>query len=781
MVPWASDPTAQVIHDAFHKDGTPFEIAPRNVLKRIVKLYADHGMKPVVAPEMEFYLVKPNIDPDYPLEPPVGRSGRPERARQAYSITAVNEFEELFDDIYRFSEAQGLEIDTLNHEDGTAQMEINLRHGDPVELADQVFLFKRTIREAALRHKMYATFMAKPIATEPGSAMHIHHSVIEPGDRPATSSPTQGGELAPAFLCYIAGMQTYLPRVMCMLAPYVNSYRRLIRNTSAPINVRWGYDNRTVGLRVPLSDPENRRVENRVPSSDANPYLAIAASLACGYLGLVNKLEPDRPIEGASHDPNFALPRSILDAVRLLENTPELVDIFGESLRAHLPGDQGDGIRDLHGRDQPVGARISAAERLGHFREWRARFRRPSIGSPSATCPNIPRSTARAGPTSASSAAASPAFRRRSISPKPAPTSCSSRRTRSRAARRDATAGRSIPGSGSDQLWLEKRFGFEKAKVLWDLAEEAKALVRALIVRFAIPCDLRAGVIEALHKPSLLPEAASAGGGAVQPLPLRPRHAARPGRDGRRRSARSVSPAPCSTAAAAISTPTASRSASPAPPPGSAPRSTNARRRVSLGRDGRPVVRTARGDITADHVIVATEGRSGSFEQITRRRMVGINSFIVATEPLGAEGDAILPGGESAADSRFVVRYWRKSPDGRLIFGGGESNAGRIPADVQRLRAPASRRDLSAACRRPDRAWLGRHRLGHRAAPALSCARSRPPSGRPAAIRARASRSPRSSASCWPRRRSAGPSASRRLHRDSHPGFAASPPGSAAC
>ena len=243
---------------------------------------------------MEFYLVKPNIDPDYPLEPPVGRSGRPERARQAYSITAVNEFEELFDDIYRFSEAQGLEIDTLNHEDGTAQMEINLRHGDPVELADQVFLFKRTIREAALRHKMYATFMAKPIATEPGSAMHIHQSVIRYCDRPEHLHRRGPSELAPQFLSYIAGMQTYLPRVMCMLAPYVNSYRRLVRNTSAPINVRWGYDNRTVGLRVPLSDPANRRVENRVPSSDANPYLAIAASLACGYLGLVKELEPDR-------------------------------------------------------------------------------------------------------------------------------------------------------------------------------------------------------------------------------------------------------------------------------------------------------------------------------------------------------------------------------------------------------------------------------------------------------------------------------------------------------
>ena len=329
IVPWASDPTAQVLHDAFHKDGTPFEIAPRNVLKRAVALYTARGLRPVVAPEMEFYLVKPNVDPDYPLEPPVGRSGRTERARQAYSITAVNEFESLFDDVYEFSEAQGLEIDTLTHEDGTAQMEINLRHGDPVELADQVFLFKRTIREAALRHGMHATFMAKPIAHEPGSAMHIHHSVLDAQSGENIFSGADGSE-SPSFRWYIAGMQTYLPRVMCMMAPYVNSYRRLIRNTSAPINVRWGYDNRTVGLRVPLSDPGNRRVENRVPSSDANPYLAIAASLACGYLGLVNEIEPDRPIEGASRDPNFALPRSILDAVRLLENSPELVAIFGE-------------------------------------------------------------------------------------------------------------------------------------------------------------------------------------------------------------------------------------------------------------------------------------------------------------------------------------------------------------------------------------------------------------------------------------------------------------------
>ena len=329
IVPWASDPTAQVLHDAFRKDGTPVDIAPRRVLQRVLALYGERGLRPVVAPELEFYLVKPNLDPDYPLEPPVGRSGRPERARQAYSISAVNEFEALFDDVYEFSEAQGLEIDTLAHEDGTAQMEINLQHGDPVELADQVFLFKRTIREAALRHDMHATFMAKPIASEPGSSMHIHQSILDIKTGHNVFSG-EDGTATPAFYHYIGGLQAYVPKVMCMMAPYVNSYRRFARDSAAPINVRWGYDNRTVGLRVPLSPAEARRVENRIPSSDANPYLAIAASLACGYLGLVNAIEPDKPADAMVPEDTLTLPRSILDAVRLLEATPELVDIFGE-------------------------------------------------------------------------------------------------------------------------------------------------------------------------------------------------------------------------------------------------------------------------------------------------------------------------------------------------------------------------------------------------------------------------------------------------------------------
>ena len=125
LVPWAIEPTAQVIHDTYDKQGNPIELSPRNVLKKVLKLYADKGWQPIVAPEMEFYLTKRCEDPDFPLQPPIGRSGRPETGRQSFSIDAANEFDPLFEDVYDWCELQGLDLDTLIHEDGPAQMEIN--------------------------------------------------------------------------------------------------------------------------------------------------------------------------------------------------------------------------------------------------------------------------------------------------------------------------------------------------------------------------------------------------------------------------------------------------------------------------------------------------------------------------------------------------------------------------------------------------------------------------------------------------------------------------------
>src|SRR3979490_1358189 len=330
-VPWAAEPTAQVIHDCFYSDGRRVSMAPRHVLRNIVELYTQRGWEPIVAPELEFYLVEQNKDADYPLKPPVGRSGRSEPGRQSYSIAAVNEFDPLFDDIYQFCEDQDIEIDTLIHEDGPAQMEINLIHGQPLDLADQVFLFKRTAREAALRHKMYATFMAKPHAKEPGSAMHIHQSVIDTTTGANIFSNADGTPSA-LFFSHIAGLQRYLPPAMSLFAPNVNSYRRIARYQLAPVNVQWGYDNRTAGLRVPVSDPECPRAENRLGGADANPYIAIAASLACGYLGMVEGLQPSDPITGRAPDLPFGLPRSLDEALRALRACEPLVKLMGEAL-----------------------------------------------------------------------------------------------------------------------------------------------------------------------------------------------------------------------------------------------------------------------------------------------------------------------------------------------------------------------------------------------------------------------------------------------------------------
>ncbi len=325
--PWASDGTLQVIHDAFDQKGDPIAASPRNVLKRVCALYADEGWTPVVAPEMEFYLVARNVDPAKEIVPMVGRTGRPAAGRQAYSMTAVDDYGPVIDDIYEFAEIQGFEIDGITQEGGAGQLEINLLHGDPVALADQVFYFKRLLREAALRHNCFATFMAKPIEGEPGSAMHVHHSVLDAKGRNIFTGP-QGGE-TDAFFHFIGGLQEHMPSVIAMIAPYVNSFRRYVRDHAAPINLEWGRDNRTTGIRVPLSDPAARRVENRLAGMDCNPYLCIAASLACGYLGMKNEIRPDKRWRGDAYESEDEIPQGLYAALELFDAAKEMHSVLG--------------------------------------------------------------------------------------------------------------------------------------------------------------------------------------------------------------------------------------------------------------------------------------------------------------------------------------------------------------------------------------------------------------------------------------------------------------------
>ena len=325
--PWAADGTLQVIHDAFDQKGKPVPFSPRNVLKRVVDLYRQEGWTPIVAPEMEFFLVARNIDPAKPITPMTGRTGRPAAGRQAYSMTAVDDFGPVIDDIYEYAEIQGFEIDGITQEGGAGQLEINLIHGDPVDLADQVFYFKRLLREAALKHDCFATFMAKPIEGEPGSAMHLHHSVLDAKGRNIFAGKGEGE--TDAFYHFIGGLQEHLPSVIAVMAPYVNSFRRYVPDHSAPINLEWGRDNRTTGIRVPVSSARSRRIENRLAGMDCNPYLCIAASLACGYLGMKKEIRPDKRFRGDAYTGEEEIPQGLYAALELFDNAPDIHDVMG--------------------------------------------------------------------------------------------------------------------------------------------------------------------------------------------------------------------------------------------------------------------------------------------------------------------------------------------------------------------------------------------------------------------------------------------------------------------
>ena len=328
LVPWYSEPTAQIIHDAFDHDGSIVPFSPRAVLKRVLALFESAGLRPIVAPELEFFLVQQSADANSPLVTPSGRSGRPEKARQAYGIDAVNEFDPLFEDIYDHCEVQKIDIDTLSHEAGAAQMEINFNHGEALELADQTFLFKRTVRQTSLDHNVHATFMAKPMQEQPGSAMHLHVSVvdIESGHNLFVNEDSSESD---QFYHALAGMQRYLVAAMPLMAPYVNSYRRQSNSEDSPTNLAWGMDNRTVGLRVPMGDAANRRIENRIPGADANPYLAMAATLAALWLGLQEQRRPTRQRKDSGED-LATLPRNLDIALDELERAKPLHEALGE-------------------------------------------------------------------------------------------------------------------------------------------------------------------------------------------------------------------------------------------------------------------------------------------------------------------------------------------------------------------------------------------------------------------------------------------------------------------
>lgn len=330
LAPWApaEAPRALAIHDCVELDGRPCAFAPRSLLKTVLARYAARGLAPVVAPEIEFYLSAPCADPTQPLRPPAGRLGRTEVGQSAFSLNMLNELAPFWGAFQRAIETLGIRADTWIHEVGCSQYEINLWHGDAVSVSDQAFLFKHAARETAIAHGMNAVFLAKPWADEAGSSMHLHVSLVDAAGANVFSAAD--GSEQPCFRQFIAGLQAYLPDLMLLLAPHVNSYRRFVKGSQAPIHLQWGYDNRTAGLRVPQSGPAARRVEQRVAGADANPYLAIAATLAAGLAGIEEGLSATAPISGDGYAHDHGLPRHPREAWQRLHDSPHARRLLGD-------------------------------------------------------------------------------------------------------------------------------------------------------------------------------------------------------------------------------------------------------------------------------------------------------------------------------------------------------------------------------------------------------------------------------------------------------------------
>ncbi|KPY32961.1 Glutamate--ammonia ligase [Pseudomonas syringae pv. papulans] len=328
-LPWSTSPRALAICDAQDLNGQPCMLSTRNQLKAVIARYAAQGLVPVVATELEFFVFAPNPEPLHSFVPPTGLDGRREQGHSAFSVSSNNGLRPFFAEVYACMAALGLPRDTVMHEVGVSQFEINLLHGDPLLLADQTFLFKHLLKEVALKHGFIVVCMAKPLAHTAGSSMHIHQSVVTAETATNIFSDAQG-EPTDTFRHFIAGQQACMADFTALFAPNVNSYQRLCHPYASPNNACWSYDNRAAGLRIPSSAAAARRVENRLPGADANPYLAIAASLAAGLHGIEQRLEPTPPLQGELEVPEeLLLPCTLHAALERLKSSQLAKELFG--------------------------------------------------------------------------------------------------------------------------------------------------------------------------------------------------------------------------------------------------------------------------------------------------------------------------------------------------------------------------------------------------------------------------------------------------------------------
>lgn len=327
---WLDPPVGQVLLTMHEENGEPFHADPRQALDHILDLYRARGWTPVMAGELEFYLTDRVRSADGRPRPPLlpGQAER-ESEVQVYDMRRVDAYNALISDLYAVCREQGLPVEATIAEYAPGQMEVNLTHvADALQAADQAILLKRAIKGVAPCHGYDATFMAKPFADGAGSGAHVHFSLLDPNGRNLFDDGTEEG--SDMLRHAIGGLAATMVEGMLLFAPNANSYRRFQEKSYAPMAPTWGYNNRTVALRIPSGPLEARRIEHRVAGADANSHLLMATILAGALHGIDTRIDPGEPRTGNAYESQVpALPTSWAEAIRRFEGARILPDLLG--------------------------------------------------------------------------------------------------------------------------------------------------------------------------------------------------------------------------------------------------------------------------------------------------------------------------------------------------------------------------------------------------------------------------------------------------------------------
>lgn len=324
-MPWLETPSELVPMWMF-KRGAPFPGDPRHVLARVLDRFAARGWTVIAATELEFYL----LDPGYlkkmkPARPP-GRFA-PRVGQAILSLDELDAFDGFFTALYEGAEAMGIPAQSAISEAGIGQFEVNLEHGPAMRAADDAWLFKLLVRGLARRHGMAATFLAKPFAETAGNGLHIHFSILDEDGRNIFDD---GGPAGTDILRHaVAGCLRGMRPSTLIFAPHGPSYDRFVEGAHAPVNVAWGYENRTAAVRIPGGSPRARRIEHRVAAGCVNPYLLLAAVLGAAMNGIEDALEPPAPISGNAYEADAEmLHLDWASAIDAFETSDEIARIF---------------------------------------------------------------------------------------------------------------------------------------------------------------------------------------------------------------------------------------------------------------------------------------------------------------------------------------------------------------------------------------------------------------------------------------------------------------------